>query len=120
MDREEDASIACSLEAAAMARRLAEISVLARRHLVSERLDGSELRLRYAPEALPELRRVGDAERECCRFMSFDLRADAEGAELAIRAPEGAGALAPLLFEHFRGRGGAAPFGCGAKSCGCA
>ena len=93
MEPESDPPVACTLTAAELeARRQGLIPGLIGKALeVSDLPNG--LRLRFKPEAglLPELARVMETERECCRFLKFELKADpgAGPVTLEVTGPAG-------------------------------
>ena len=70
-----DLPVACTLGPAALkARReglLAE--VFARAQSIEDLPDGSRLRFAAAGEIVPLLARAVDAERQCCRFLRFQI-----------------------------------------------
>lgn len=109
--------IACTLSGADLKARLQRIAELGKRHLQSQRQDGSQIHLHYSLHAADELREIVGLEQECCAFLEFDLRETASGVDLTITAPASAGEFAPALFEHFSGAPGK-PASC-APSCGC-
>ena len=91
--------LACSLDAAAMADRLAEMRALGRDALVAA--DDGVLRFRADAETRRRLERIVAAEAECCPFLRLELRDAADGLELAIAAPEGAEPVMAGLVEAF-------------------
>lgn len=93
--------IACALNAADFKGRVADIRNLARRSLRSSRREPLRLHLTYGPEALAEVEGLVAAESECCGFLDFDLRQEAEAVQLTITAPVEALAAADELFAHF-------------------
>lgn len=121
MQTEPEVPIACTLPSTALSARLAKIGQLTERSLLSHRLEGSALRLKYRTDVAAELEQLVDAERECCGFLRFDLYTAADGVELTIQAPVGTDSEAQWLFSQFlpvqtaRRQGcGCAPGRCGA------
>lgn len=117
-----DKTIACTLDGAALQRRLAWIRRVTDRHLLSHRLDGTVLRLTYRGAALSDLEQIVAQERDCCAFMRYSLERLPDAVMLTIDAPRGAGTDARWLFEQFQpseqlrvsGKGcGCGPLGCG-------
>jgi hypothetical protein len=96
-----EAPLACSLEAGALAERLAWIAELSREALRSHRRDGLTLHLAYDAGASERVRELVRRESACCGFLSFDLTEHGDRIELVVTAPEAAGAQIDLLFEHF-------------------
>jgi hypothetical protein len=97
----EDKPIACTLDYKALAPRLAEIRAFTAASLLSHELDGRVLRLRYRPEAAPQLRRIVELERACCAFLEFAVSEPSAAAQLTITAPPGASEAAGWLFAQF-------------------
>jgi hypothetical protein len=88
-----DIPIACLLDAAELAaRREGLLPGLAARALEREVLNDG-LRWRFAPSRglLELIASVVDAERQCCRFLRFDLTVEAGGGPvwLAVTGPSG-------------------------------
>lgn len=96
-----EAPVACTLSPAGLAGRLEWIRRVTKRSLLSHRLEGSTLRLRYEPGARADVEQIVAGERECCSFLQFDLQVLPEAVEVTIRAPEGAEADAHWLFHQF-------------------
>lgn len=109
-----DAPSACTLPSAALTQRLTWIRQVTRRSLLSHRLEGAKLWLRYRSDARAELEQIVAGERECCSFLQFELHEAPDGIELTIRAPGGAGKEAHWLFGQFLPQ--ATPW----RACGCA
>lgn len=84
-------AMACTLEFKAMGPRLERLRRLADNSLKSHQLQGRVLRLAYAAEAAAEaaaeVKAVVDLERDCCRFLHFDLQEGAGGVAVTITAP---------------------------------
>ena len=97
----ETPAIACTLTSGALKARVAEIAALNKDALLHHARGDLELVLVYRVEALERVREMVRRERECCAFLSFDLRADADEVRLTIRAPEAARDAAELVFAGF-------------------
>ena len=97
--------IACSLRAAEMPVRLAEIGSIGRASLLGAQTADSraELRFRAGPETRARLEAIVAAEAECCAFLAMSLRDEAGGITLTIDAPEGA---EPVMHELVAAFGG--------------
>jgi hypothetical protein len=96
-----DAKIACSLSAADLPKRLAEMSAIGKDSLLSVSPEGV-LRFHADQATRGRLERIIAAESRCCSFLGFDLREDAGELVLTITAPEGADPLAFDLVDAFR------------------
>jgi hypothetical protein len=94
-------AIACTLGAGDFKERFAGIRALANRSLSSSRRRPLQLDLTYGPEALAEVEELVAKESDCCSFLDFDLRHDADAVRLTITAPMEALAAADELFAHF-------------------
>ena len=91
--------IACTLSAAEMPARLAEIAALAARAVEEEQdADRLVLRFRHEGETRVRLEALVAAEAECCAFLQFVLIEDAEAVSLTITAPPGQGDV----LRHWR------------------
>src|SRR3989344_3424675 len=101
--------LACMLDTDSLTARLARISLLAERYFLSERQDGPNLRLRYAPKAAAEIRGIVGQEIQGCPVLTFDLHEAAAHVELEVAAPQASDGSAALLYEHFRGSASSAP-----------
>lgn len=110
------APIACTLDAGDFKARLAWLADLNARALQSHRRDGLTLHLRYAAEAQDEVGDLVRRERECCAFLSFDVKRDGAFVDLTITAPAEAEIAAETLFNDFTSN---RVEGC-ASTCGCA
>jgi hypothetical protein len=95
--------IACSLDAAPLAERLAEIaSIGADAALARERRDGRTLiHFRADGETRHRLEAIVTAEAECCPFLELELGREREALVLVISAPPGAEGLADELAAAF-------------------
>jgi hypothetical protein len=94
-------ALACTLELHEMAPRLERLRRLAATKLQSHQLDGNVLHLAYRPEAWSEVKAVVDLERDCCRFLDFQVKEGPSTVSLTITAPEGLGPAAEWLFAQF-------------------
>jgi hypothetical protein len=102
--------IACTLSIGDYQERLAEIAKLARDGLRGYERDGLVLRLRYAATAADRVKEMVRRERECCAFLSFELREAGEEILVTVSAPEEARIAAETMFGQF-----IAPAGTGAR-----
>jgi hypothetical protein len=93
--------IVCTLSPTAMAPRLAQIRDLTRRHLRGHLFHGSTLVLTYDVAASDELRQIVSLEQECCAFLDFEIRTQADAIELRIAGPEQEGGDTQWLFSQF-------------------
>jgi hypothetical protein len=94
-----DKPVACSLEANALATRLDEIAAVGRDALVAREGTGGShlLRFRADGDTAARLERIVDAERECCSFLTMEVRRVGDELELTIVAPaEGEGTAEAL------------------------
>lgn len=93
-------TIACSLSAAELPGRLAEISAVGKDALLSVSSDGA-LRFRADETTRRRLEAIIAAESLCCPFLSFDLGEYAGALVLTIDAADGAEPLARDLVDAF-------------------
>lgn len=107
--------IACSLDAAALQRRLAAIAALNARALLGARRDDLMLELDYAPDALADVREMVALEQGCCGFFAFDIAESDDVLRLTVTAPETAREAADQLFAPFA----STTVPDGALACGC-
>jgi hypothetical protein len=100
-----DLPIACSLTAAEMPARLAEMAAVGTASLLGvETGDGrATLRFRGDAETRARLEAVVAAEAECCAFLAMTLGNEGEAIVLTIEAPTGA---EPVMGELVRAFGG--------------
>jgi hypothetical protein len=87
-----DLPVACTLDAAEMAQRGAEIRALGRDGLeVAERGERSvTLRFRADPAIRERVEAIVAAESRCCAFLDFSVAEAEDATVLTIAAPEGA------------------------------
>ena len=97
--------IACTLAAGNFKERLTWIADLNRASLRNHCRDDLRLQLTYAPEAIDQVREMVRRERDCCAFLTFALRQDADAVRLTIEAPEAAREAADTVFGPFLGGG---------------
>lgn len=104
--------IACSLSAAELPGRLAEMRAIGASALehVERTETTAELRFRADGETQARLAAVVAAESRCCAFLTFDLRGHDDAIVLTIASPAEAAARLMLdeLTGAFAGTGGAA------------
>ena len=98
-----DLPVACTLSADALkTRRQGLLSALLGRAEYHEELpDGHRLRFASAPDTLSLLARTVEAERECCRFLTFQIVVEPEGGPiwLELTGPPGTREFVSALFE---------------------
>ena len=99
----QDLPIACSLTAAELPARLAEIEALGRDALVRREADG-RLRFHGDERTRERLEAIVAAESQCCSFLDFELRRDGTELVLSIDAPAEAAGVADALASAFTGR----------------
>ena len=92
--------IACSLSAAELPARLAEMSAIGRDALLAVSPDGV-LRFRADQETRERLESIIAAESQCCSFLRFHLAEQRGELVLSIDAQEGAEPLARDLVHAF-------------------
>lgn len=97
----EESDVACTLSAERLEERLAAIADLNRTALRGHSRDDLALDLAYSPDAAARVREMVRRERECCAFLDFDVREDANSVRVRITAPEAARDAAASLFEEF-------------------
>jgi hypothetical protein len=93
--------IACTLGADDLKARIAEIAALNDASLREHRRDDLELELMYAPGVRERVHEMIRREQECCTFLTFDLKDDADALRLIIRVPESAREAAEAVFAPF-------------------
>lgn len=96
--------IVCSLSAAELPVRLAEMADLGRAALLDAHQDRTRAELRFAAgEGIRErVQAIADAESECCAFLSLRVRDVADAVVLSIEAPDGAELVLAELVGAFR------------------
>jgi hypothetical protein len=97
-----DPTIACSLGADELPKRLSEMRAIGEDSLQSVRPEG-RLRFRADPGTRERLDDIIAAESTCCSFLSFELREHSGELMLTVTAPEGAEPLAPDIVNAFAG-----------------
>jgi hypothetical protein len=95
--------IACSLTAAQMPARLAEMADVGRVSLLGVETAGrrAALRFRATPRTLERLEAIVIAESRCCPFLEFELGEVSEGVELTVTGPSGAEPILDDLMAAF-------------------
>lgn len=93
--------LACTVELSEMGPRLERLRKLADTSLQSHQLEGNVLRLAYRPDAAAEVKAIVDLERDCCRFLDFQVHEGNTGVSLTITAPADVGPGAQWLFAQF-------------------
>jgi hypothetical protein len=94
--------LACSLDAPALAGRLAEMRAIGRDAFLSADPSGV-LRFRAAPDVRLRLERIVAAEAACCPFLGLELEEERDALRLTVTAPEGAEPVVAGLVEAFSG-----------------
>jgi hypothetical protein len=96
--------IVCSLDAARLQAREAELASLGRSMVSVSRPEGAPVTLRFtaAQETRDRLDRIVAAEAECCPFLDMKVR-EGETLELAIDGPEDAAPVVDGLVEAIAG-----------------
>jgi hypothetical protein len=93
--------IACTLSVGDYRERLTQIAELARGALRSYEKDGLVLHLRYDAAAADRVKEMVRRERDCCAFLTFDLREEGEEIAVTVSAPEEARIAAETMFAQF-------------------
>jgi hypothetical protein len=100
-----DLPIACSLDATALPRRLAEMRDVGRDALLD--VDRSDrravLRFRAGAETRARLAAIVAAEASCCAFLDMTMQDDDAAVALSISAPPGAEPVLDDLVAAFSG-----------------
>ena len=95
--------IACTLTGASLAERGAWLERLGRAALIDGARRGDRLELRFRHEAADDLQELVRAERECCPFLSFELRQRNGDLRLTVSGPPEAGTVLDDLLIALRG-----------------
>jgi hypothetical protein len=97
--------VACSLDAAKMPERLAEMSALGLSSLIGAECTEHHAVLRFRPggETAERLAAIVAAEAECCAFLSMEVRQESGALRLTIDAPGGAEPILDDMVAAFRG-----------------
>jgi hypothetical protein len=95
--------IACSLTAAEMPARLAEMGAIGRASLLDAETSGRRARLRFRMDdgTRTRLRAIVAAESECCAFLTMRLEDEPGVVALAIDGPEGSEPVIAELVQAF-------------------
>jgi hypothetical protein len=93
--------IACTLTVGDLRDRLAWIATLNRDALRGYDRTDLTLRLRYAPQAVQQVRQLKRQEQACCAFLTFEMGEEPDAVTLTIKAPEEARSTVDALFEAF-------------------
>ena len=98
-----DLPVACTLGPAALkARREGHLKhLLAQSENRHEMPEGYRLRFTATDEILPTIARTVDAERQCCRFLRFQVTVEPDGGPiwLDMTGPVGTGEFLAAMFE---------------------
>lgn len=109
MPADHDSSqVACALNAADHAARIAWIAQLNATALDSCRRDGHRILLRYHPSAATRARELVRREQQCCPFLQFSTAQEEDAFVVIIDAPAELGAAADDLFASYTRPGGRA------------
>ena len=102
----DDTPVGCSLTAAEMPERLAEMAAIGESSLLSARRADAlaVLRFRAGSDTRKRLEAVVAAESECCAWPSMGVRDSLDALELRIAAPEGAEPMLDELVAAFGGQ----------------
>src|SRR5262245_26965792 len=97
--------IACSLTAGDLEARRREVRSVGEAALTRSELGPqcAVLSFAHTPEIAPRLRKIVDAEAECCPFLAMSLHEEAERITLTIEAPAGAEIVLKELVGLFAG-----------------
>ena len=95
---DDQAQIACTLEAQSMPSRLDEWRALLAHVVRRDPIDGGVRATFASSTPLDELVRLTAAEQTCCQFFSFAITIDSRGVALEVRAPEHALSVVHTLF----------------------
>jgi hypothetical protein len=95
-----DTPIACSLSAAELPARLAEMSAIGNDALLGVSPDGV-LRFRADRRTRERLEGIIAAESQCCSFLRFDLTEQGGELRLSVTGPEGTEPVASDLVNAF-------------------
>jgi len=106
-DETQSAPITCTLGLSDLKARIGEIASLNSDALRHHEHRGLKLELVYGRQARERVHEMVRKEKECCAFLDFDIREDAENVRLIIRTPESARAAAALVFAPFIGKASA-------------
>ena len=95
--------IACSLSAAELPTRLAEMAALGREALLDVSLDARHARLWFTPGdgVRRRLDEIVAAESHCCAFLTMRVTDEPNAVRLEIDAPEGAEIVLAELVDAF-------------------
>jgi hypothetical protein len=101
-----DLPIACSLNAAELPQRLAEMAHLGRAALLDARAEPRRAQLRFAAGAgiRDRVQAVVAAESRCCAFLTMRISDEPDAIVLTIDAPERAQGVLAELVGALRGR----------------
>ena len=100
-----DLPIVCTLTAAELPHRLAEMRAVGKAALISAEAAGRRATLHFRPgaETRHRLEAIVAAESECCAFLEFELDGRKADLALTIQAPEGGEPVLREMVDAFRG-----------------
>jgi hypothetical protein len=93
--------IACSLSPDALKDRMSWIGALNQKSLREYTLERTTLRLTYEAAAMRDVHALVASERDCCRFLRFEIQEAGDTIELRIDAPKSGGMNVEPLFAPF-------------------
>jgi hypothetical protein len=82
--------VVCSLDAAALHDRAAELAAIGADALIASEVAGRRAQLRFRTAVADRLTAVVAAERECCAWLGLDLERRDDRLYLTLTAPPGA------------------------------
>lgn len=94
------APIACALSAADFKERAVWLRELTARALISHHIAGQQLHLSYRAEALADVEKMMQQERQCCGFLEYEIKPGSESVEVAVTVPTQVSADGLALFAH--------------------
>jgi hypothetical protein len=101
VSNQNDLPVVCTLTPETLATRKAGLLPgLVRRAAVREEIDEG-LRFRFSADALPAIVATIDAERQCCRFLRFDVTVEPDGGPVwvTLSGPPGTRDFLAALIE---------------------
>lgn len=99
--RSEHLPVVCSLTAETIAARKADLLPGLVRRANAREESASGLRFRFPPEALAAIVSTIEAERQCCRFLRFEVIVEPDGGPvwLSLSGPPGAREFLAALID---------------------
>jgi len=96
-----DLPVACTLSPAALEARRQKLLNAVVRH-ADERVELPDgYRLRFPPDLLSEITRMVDAERQCCRFLTFTVKVEPDDGPISLdlTGPAGTREFLAAMFD---------------------